>query len=472
MYVCIYIYIYIYIYMYYIHTNVCTHMYAHTHTHTHTHTCTPIFSTIHKNSHARTYAHAHTHTHTPCAATGWLFTFACMRVLRVSRGWSLTKFLKKSAPHYIFQITALNDVLLRLLAETTLTSPRAPQQIQRAHREGARESRAHAAKRSRLRLSRQRQSPRRPRTPPPAAVSPAPSLLLQSPRRPQTPPPGGVSPVRGRGPVGRCGAEWAGLGGRAPCACWHECRPRTLSTEPQPAPRPEPRAPTTGACARVGLDPVADRIHAALPAAAAVSRPPFCCSPVFRRGEPRCPPSPSVLLQNAPAHGSLDTMAGRLGRVGFNLFQKCYFHICSVAGGGKKKVQIVSAQIQWRFLRAQVRDPEARACWRIDTIQHIAGSRPAASRDARDALVVWPINSAGSSLTNARLGTSLSPTKAEQRRGASPAKASTSFYWESGDRLSLKASTPAYSQRSESVSGLSQLDRGRSREPRCLGFRV
>ena len=119
-----------------------------------------------------------------------------------------------------------------------------------------------------------------------------------------------------------------------------------------------------------------------------------------------------------------------------------------------------------------MRDPEARACWRIDTIQHIAGSRPAASRDARDALVVWPINSAGSSLTNARLGTSLSPTKAEQRRGASPAKASTSFYWESGDRLSLKASTPAYSQRSESVSGLSQLERSRSREPRCLGFRV
>ena len=112
----------------------------------------------------------------------------------------------------------------------------------------------------------------------------------------------------------------------------------------------------------------------------------------------------------------------------------------------------------------------------IGTIQHAAGAggalasrRPAAGRDAPAAPVVWPINAAGSSLTNARLGTSLSPSKAEQRRGGSPSKlphfGGTSFYWESGDRLSVKAATPAHhSQRSHTAS---RHERSRSREPRC-----
>jgi len=279
-YVCMYVCMYMYVYAVCVSVCVCVCV---------LYKCTPIFSPMHRNLHARTHAHTHTHAHahhTMCS-NRLAFGFSLHESFECVEGMEPEISGKVSAPLYLPN-KGKNGVLLRTLAETTLTSPRAPQQIQRAHREGARESRAHAAKLSRLRLSRQRQSPRRPRMPPPAAVPPAPSLLLQSPRRPRTPSPGGVSPApAGRGPEGRCGAEWAGPGGRAACACWHECRPRTLSTEPRPVSRPEPRAPTTGACARVGLDPVADRIHAALSAAAAAPRPPSCCSPAFWRGELR-----------------------------------------------------------------------------------------------------------------------------------------------------------------------------------------
>jgi len=75
--------------------------------------------------------------------------------------------------------------------------------------------------------------------------------------------------------------------------------------------------------------------------------------------------------------------------------------------------------------------------------------------------VEWPINSAGSSLTFRGAGISLSPSKVEER--FSPALkrvGGTSFYWQSGDRLSFRPT-----ERSGSVSRLASVspERRRSR---------
>jgi len=107
-YVCMYVCMYMYVYAVCVSVCVCVCV---------LYKCTPIFSPMHRNLHARTHARTHTHTHmhtTPCAATGWLLALACMRVLSVSRGWSL-KFLEKSAPHYIYQIKAKMAYFCELL---------------------------------------------------------------------------------------------------------------------------------------------------------------------------------------------------------------------------------------------------------------------------------------------------------------------------------------------------------------------
>lgn len=73
--------------------------------------------------------------------------------------------------------------------------------------------------------------------------------------------------------------------------------------------------------------------------------------------------------------------------------------------------------------------------------------------------VVWPVNSAGSSLTFRGAVKSLSPSKVEERQSpASKRVNGAAFYWESGDRLSFRPP-----DRSESVSRLeSSAERGRS----------
>lgn len=115
------------------------------------------------------------------------------------------------------------------------------------------------------------------------------------------------------------------------------------------------------------------------------------------------------------------------------------------------------------------------ACRKEATIKHNAtasgatATRRVAVPDGGPSLnreVVWPVNSAGSSLTFRGAGISLSPSKVEERRQSSGSKrvGGPAFYWESGDRLSFR---PA--DRSESVSRLEgSLERGRSLDRCCI----